>query len=247
MSDKGLNINYIIACYLGQRRTKTAKSPEDFLKMHLNWLQENKIDLGRVTVVINSEDLNQAKCAANIVAEYKPYYTDLRFFVRMNVGHSYGAWSDAIEACMDKDEHFSHYFLIEDDYLPNDVKFIDYFLSKFVGNVAYVCQLILPPQPGIVRHASISNGLLHGVAVSGMRKMGEQVFTIFPSIDYRDAEVNQVSFLNNLFEHGFDMNDVSDITSIEFVEKSSRTGGRLKTMYFGDQSKPLIIKPIVEL
>jgi hypothetical protein len=244
---KDLNINYIIACYFGQRRTKTAKSPEDFLEMHLKWLQENQIALGRVTVVINAEDISQATCAANLVAKYKPYYTDLRFFVRRNIGHSYGAWSDAIETNLDNDEHFSHYFLIEDDYLPNDPKFIDYFLSKFIGNVAYVCQLILPPQPGIIRHASISNGLLHGAAASGMRRIGERVFVIHPSIDYKDAEVNQVRFLDNLFEHGFDMNDVSDITSIEFVEKSARTDWRLKTMYFGDQSKPLIIKPIIEL
>ena len=65
-------INYIVACYLGKRRSAGLPG-EVFLERHLTYLEENNIPVDRVSVVLSADDQEQVARANLSMRKNKKY------------------------------------------------------------------------------------------------------------------------------------------------------------------------------
>lgn len=234
--------NYIVVLYMGHRRTSNVSAPLVMLHKHLDFLQQNKIPLQRVTVVVNCEQDADFAALADTITYYDNYYVDLKVRMRHNSGFSYGGWNDTINACIEEGDDFTEYFLIEDDYVPVVHDFLDIFRSRMIDNVAFVCQKVFYNTHGVYKHAAISNGLLAAPAALRSYNIYGSALSVLPAKTYADAEWNQVHFLELIQEVGFDMTDISDIASVEFL--SRQNSGYVKIEH-GNATKPAVLEPIV--
>jgi len=259
-------INYIVVFYLGTRRVNTVSSSTYFIRKHLNFLQDNKIDLARVTVVLNSDIHDETVEFLEVIRSFKPYYTDLRVVIRENKGLSYAGWNEVINSCIENDEEFTHYFLMEDDYYPGCVEFIDMCKSKMVGDVGYVCgaqtSKSLASLFKVERTAGMSIGMLKGEAAeAAYNKYGSSLVTLDneskDGYGIRSLQI-QAMFLDFVLNSGYSLIGMEDISSSIFLH--NRTGHLFSTIKqqqesgerswflaeYGDPDKPRVFEPIVE-
>jgi hypothetical protein len=113
-----LSVNYVIACWSGMRRVNPRRYVEDrpvFIRMHFERLSKLRHGLDQVTVIVSKNP--------DEPASYRDFLSHLPERVgrakvvimeRPNVGYSYGAYSDVFARY---GEGFTHYLLMEDDYL----------------------------------------------------------------------------------------------------------------------------------
>lgn len=242
MTDK---INYVVACYLGPRRS-TGPAGEVFIKRHLEYLEENNVPLSRVSVVLSADNSEQVVRAQPSMKKVKDYYTDIKLFIRHNVSYSYGAWSDTINSSIQNGEDIDYFFLIEDDYLPARPDFLDILMSRLDEETAFVCQKVFeqPSVGGVSTHAAVSNGMLSGRLAKNVYEQFESVFEIVPAYNYPQAERNQVNFLNNISSAGYKFTDVSDECSVHFLEH--KVGGDPIIKIIDEDSGPPLLLPITE-
>lgn len=244
-------INYIVAVWLGDRRLKTVSDPEVFLHRHLSFLRDNKIAVDRVTIALAAETPEQVKKARDILRQYRPYYTELRLVVRDNYGLSYGGWNDIVNQCIENDEGFTHYFLLEDDYVPTHPEFLDLYLSKMTDGVGYVCQKLshaaLSGLFGTQVHAGISCGLLSGEAAEKAYEEYGTSLCIIPTENYDWYSVQmQVHFLDFISKSGYKITDTAKESSCHFVRVDIDNPRGWKLAEFADPTKPRYIEPIIE-
>jgi hypothetical protein len=194
----------------------------------------------KVSVVINADTPEQVAEARAVVAEYQPYYTTLKLYARRNVGHSYGGWADTIDNCIWSGEHYDYFFLVEDDYIPARADFLQVFTSSMDEGVGYICQKV--ETRTAKRHAGMSAGLLPWEPARKAYSKNSSAFKIVPSINYFEAEINQIHFLDNITDLQYRIVDVSDKCSTVYVEKDK--DGNKNYIEYGNADLPATLAPL---
>jgi len=261
MTDK---INYIVACYLGNRRVNAVSDATVLIDRHLSYLRDNNIEVDRVTLVLNSDDRDEELRFLETVKKYKPYYTDLRVVLRENKGLSYRSWELTVNNCIENDEGFTHYFLMEDDYVPARPDFIEIYKSRMADDVGYVCMAISNNKvfEGKI-HAGMAVGMLRGQAAEeAYWKWGTALRTYDPGesgdgYGFKSL-VSQADFLDFVTERGYEIAGVQDLGSTLFlhnvagmlfktVEEQKEMNSRSWFLAeYGDPEKPRIFEPVIE-
>lgn len=221
-----VNINYVVTVYGGQRRSYPKTPVKLFVNKHIEFLLTKPKNFGGFTFVINKSDndieiINMINDFINI----SPLNGEL--IVRDNYNASYGAWEEAI---LNSYKNYTHSFLIEDDYLPVNETFIDYFLSKDIDNTSFIASLMRN------NHASISNGLLnHNVIEPTVNKHG-RLFKL--QLDNKQKTIyllaDQTSYLDLI---DGEIRDITNEASTIFNEVG-------KMITYTNPNLPIIIKPI---
>lgn len=244
---KDLRIVYIVACYFGERRAKYKFDDKFlFIREHLENISEISDDhITKIVLSINLTDFNEKD---EIEKEIRSI--DCRIPVDVmfneNKGFSYGAWHKAI--IKNINEPVDYFFLIEDDYVPI-TKFSDIFLSKFIDDkIFFVCQKKSSDYESkvyanyknipIFHWASVSNGLIRADLCRKQFKEKGKVFHLIDCHTYTDGETNQMRFTKYFIDDKYEMDDVSDITQIEFFDANKGL------IYLGNNDFDIIIKPI---
>lgn len=216
------SVNYIVACYAGARRHYGDKTPiVELVTKQLQFLQMQPKYVEQATFVFNKSNNAEENTAIQLCVNAK-----CNVVIRDNQAVSYGAWQQALHAY----QTCTHSFLIEDDYIPVDVNFLDYFFDMETENVKFVASLY---DRG---HAAIANGLIATKNVEACLKNNKQLFDLKLDNSYAGGSYyNQINFLNNM------QGEIVDVTSIAYTEFLD--AGR-NIMQYRNNSLPLIIKPI---
>lgn len=236
-----MKVNYVIAVYLGPRRSKLMKmlnviNTTYHIERHLETLKTMNIkEISRITFVINEYSTATTELAKKVIEQY-PISIEKEIIIRKNKGFSYGAWQDVILTNIRNNtfDYFDYYFLIEDDYIPVDVGFLDIFLDKMQhgNNIAFVAQLWRD------NHASISNGLLSTEAIKDVYKLNNQsnIFDLRLDDSYDGAIYNQLHFLKYFQYANYKFTDIADVSLIPFLESDFD-----KLTHYGNPTKPIYI------
>lgn len=240
-------VNYIAAFYIGDNRTSQYyqkafyADPLYFFRRHLR-LIDRLDNITRYSFVINDDISDVLKSEIISLASNK----NLDIFFRENSGYSYGAWNDVI---LHNLKDYDYFFLIEDDYLPADKNFVFPFVNKLKNNVCYVCSLaveisnennyMVTAQEGKFKHPSISNGMISAAACRQVVKNYNSLFRIKPGKVIDDGYWNQIYFLKNFTDLGYDILDITDEYSSPYLNS---TNGSIKI--FGDPNLPSLLEPI---
>ena len=112
-------INYVLACWSGLRRVNPPEYVTDrsvFLKKHLESLVALRHNLAQITLVINHNPEEPPEYA-KFIDSLPNHLNDvpLQVIRRSNRGFSYGGYSTAY--AVTKAKQFTHYMLMEDDYV----------------------------------------------------------------------------------------------------------------------------------
>ena len=244
-------VNYIVASYIGPNRTYPHyqalfdNNPLYFFKKHINFLNtlphniRNKIT---ATFVFNDDVSDEIK---QTLRYYLPLCYKLVF--RKNSGFSYGIWNDVITKTLND---YDYFFLIEDDYIPSRVDFIDHFIKMTDNDVAFVCSLVedasherfpehVPVEDGTFPFPSISNGLITAESCRAVYKKHNTIFNINQNNDYWSAYKNQIYFCKYFTDMGFNLAD----TTNEFQSPYNNANDPNYVIY-GDSRLPPILEPI---
>lgn len=165
-------INYMLASWSGPRRLKAL--PQNFLEYHINHLNKLKHNLAQITIGFPHNP--------NVNPEYHRYIqslknlddgTPIKVCPMPNKGMSYGQYSNMFNKYRGE---FTHYILIEDDYVPYVDNFDQILADKFdilheEENCGFLCNLVLDnsgmfDQKCLYKHAAISNGITSDNALS---------------------------------------------------------------------------------
>jgi hypothetical protein len=150
---------------MGPRQNEDPRQVADrsfFLRTHLQRLSELEHRLDQITVVLATG--GEAPHEAYALALTELDGTPVVVLPRENQCYSYGSWEHAFLTFGDA---FTHYVLIEDDYIPCFDRFDEHLLEIVERKKTYVCSL----QAWEKTHAAISNSiasspLLHDVLSS---------------------------------------------------------------------------------
>jgi hypothetical protein len=220
-------INYIVAVYGGKRRAYQQTPINTFISKQIEFLSKTPKFISGFTFVINksSNDDEIISIINNFINE-SSLKGDL--IIRDNKNASYGGWEEAI---LKTYKDFDYSFLIEDDYLPVDENFIDYFLNKDIENTSFVASLMRN------NHASISNGLLNNKVVDLTIEKHGKLFELGDDNGKKTIYLlaDQTKFLELI------PGTIRDITN----EASTIFNNVGKMIVYNDPKLPIIIKPIV--
>ena len=221
-------VNYIVAIYGGARRAYGDFSPiEVFLEHQIQFLLKNPKYIEYVTFVFNKSDNPREegsikKCndfLANSIYKGK-------VIVRENKDASYGAWNDSL---IETHQSTTHSFLIEDDYIPSRLDFLDFFLSKDSPEISFVASYFYN------NHASISNGLIDNEKVKKKLSEDNSLFLLSGNNSYSGFFRNQEFFLTPI--EGV-ITDITDIGYTLFFDSDK------SNIAFTNDSLPKLIEPI---
>lgn len=240
-------VNYISSFYIGPNRTfpyyqKAFKEdPLYFVRKHVEFSNYAE-NISKFSFVINDDISDELK--EEIVSITRNGNIEILF--RINNGYSYGAWNDVVKRNIND---FDYFFLIEDDYLPNFTNFSLPFIQRFKNNTAYICSLMVeisneinemvPKDYGKFKHPSISNGML---SASACKKVLDQYNVLFRIQNGSTKEIgywNQIYFLKNFTDAGFDILDTLDEFCSPYLNTST---GQVKI--FGNPEHPPLLLPI---
>lgn len=241
-------VNYIAAFYIGDNRSSEYYQkafyidPLYFFRRHLR-LIDNLDNITRFSFVINNDVSDVLKNEIISLANNK----NLDIFFRENSGYSYGAWNDVI---LHNLNDYDYFFLIEDDYIPADKNFVQPFVNKLKNNVCYVCSLaaeissennyMVSAHEGKFKHPSISNGMISANACRNIFKNYKSLFRIKPGKVKDDGYWNQIYFLKNFTEQGYDILDTTEEYSSPYLNSSDGS-----IVIFGDPNLPPLLEPIL--
>jgi hypothetical protein len=231
-----MSIHYIVAVYLGNHGSEAVNKllqadKYHFIKKHLKCLSEYKVDdITKVTFVVNQhedkEDLEILK-----ITQDQSLNIPIEVIFRENTGYSYAAWNKVVTDSIKNNELFDYYFLIEDDYLPNQDYFYQPFVDAVKENTAYVCQAWR------ANHAAISNGLLVGKSAEHILKHYPTVFNVkTENASYYVGIYNQVNFLSYAKDLGMNFTDVCETSLQVYLNKS-------EFCFYGCSNGPALIIP----
>ena len=219
-------IAYVVASYFGLRPRADAVGDQlaarvASLMRHVERLQE--IDAPAITdvlFVVNSDDPDRDRDALGAVVDAAASggCLPVSLLCRPNRGYSYGAWQAGVQSLLASDR--SHFFLIEDDYLPAVDRFYEAFLGAMDDRTAFVCQSFAHFPGTNPPNADVSNGLLSAAAARLAQERFGQVFGICDlPLDAGDYDVgcqNQVTYLSLLTDIGFSVGDITHGYSVPF-------------------------------
>lgn len=240
-------VNYIAAFYIGPNRTfpyyqqAFKQDPLCFIRKHAEF-SEYAQNIDRFSFVINDDISEELKEEIIQIAKGK----NIELLFRPNNGYSYGAWNDVI---MRNLNDFDYFFLIEDDYIPNFTGFVIPFVNKFKEDTAYVCSLMVeinnkinamvPEDLGTFRHPSISNGMLSSRIAKIVLSKFNTIFRLQKGSTQEIGYWNQIYFLKNFTDMGYDVNDTTEEFSSPYLNTST---GEVKI--YGNTEKPPLLMPI---
>jgi hypothetical protein len=176
-------INYIVACYMGNRRQQNV-DPLAYVKNHIKWLEITK-EIDNAIFVFNDASYikhNRQEEAVELVIEAGHDY-----IIRDNINFSYGAWEEGIKSII-KEDKYNYSFLIEDDYIPSQEILIDPFIKRFkygelnnieIGFVACFYDTLISDPNHTPSHAAISNGLISHTAIRDTISQNLEIFRLF--------------------------------------------------------------------
>jgi hypothetical protein len=153
------SINYVIACWSGDRRGKTPNFEKDnlyYIRNHIDSLKELKHNLTQITVVIPFNPYQSVEYSRYIDnLPKKIQHADVVVIYKENYGQSYGSYSRTYEKYR---KQFDYYIFIEDDYVfvQNNFDQILVSLHGEKSKCGYLCSLVLNTHG---RHAALSNGI----------------------------------------------------------------------------------------
>lgn len=217
-------VNYVVACWMGRRRYEDPRHVADrsfFLREHLRRLSELDHALDQVTLVVA---VGGDPVAERFAEGARVGDTPVVVLRRQNGGFSYGSWNHAYEAF---GEEFTHYVLVEDDYLPC-LDHFDRTLVEFAdAEGTYVCGL----SAWDGTHAAISNGV---VPTAAWRH-------VHPAPTHLHGDLAQTVWSRSFHAAGFPVRDWLATHSSPF----SRAGARLR--WYGHPSLPPLFAPVQAL
>lgn len=239
-------ITYIIATWLGPRRAgyytkKFVEDPYFLIKqhiIHLSVLDCNYIN--KILIVINENDIN---IDSGLIHELNKLNSNIpyKILIRPNLGFSYAAWEHGLRYCIESNSNSNFFFLIEDDYVPTENNFYDYFLSEFNNpNIGAVFQLYTTMH-GLKQHAAISNGMLHRKVAETCLNMHHTIFNLKFDNSYQAAQDNQVTFLDFIKSY-CEISDISNSACIPFFDVTQNC-----VINYGTVTAGIPISPIYQL
>ena len=147
-----MKVNYVIATWSGKNTKRSLfnknwgePTPENTLKMHLEYLNKQKHTLSQITIM---------KPYCDPENQYQGYYNNITSELENckcpviqieceNLGYSNGQWLKAYEIFGDE---FDYYIFIEDDYCAFADNFdnllIEYYKTKFPTNIGKLCGFV---------------------------------------------------------------------------------------------------------
>jgi hypothetical protein len=102
--------------------------------------------------------------------------------------------------------NYDYFFMIEDDYVPDEKDFYIPFVQRIKDDTPYVCGLILY-QP---LHAAHSNGIVSQKACKKVMETNENLFDELSGDDKHSAVHTQLFFLRNFQKLGYNLADITD-------------------------------------
>jgi hypothetical protein len=224
------SVNYIVAVYGGKRRAYSNFAPiELFIDTHISFLDKKPKYISSITFVFNKSDNPKEGELINKCEEYIQLsgYGGC-VIVRDNICGSYGAWNDAL---IESHSKSTHSFLIEDDYIPADINFIEYFLKKDKPNVSFVASYFHDS------HASISNGLINNTRVLETLNNKGSLFRLIGDNEYGGGLYHtQYQYLRDI------EGEITDITDIGYTVFYTPE----KNINYTNDSLTKLIEPIIE-
>jgi len=224
------SVNYIIAIYGGKRRHYGNETPIDkFIENHINYLSGNPKFITDFTFVFNESDNPNEKNCIKICEDFiKDSNLNGSIILRENKAGSYGAWNDAI---IKNHKNTTHSFLIEDDYIPCRLDFLDFFLRKDDIDVSYVASHF-----NEIHVAAIANGLISSKKVEETFLNHNTVFQIIDDTTYGTGLYqNQICFLNAINGRRVDITDIGHTLFFD---------GEISIPYLNENT-PKLIEPIL--
>jgi hypothetical protein len=216
-------VNYIVSVYAGNRRGYKETPVMNFLEKHFNFLENKPNSISGFTFVINKSGNDQE--FIEIINKFiEKSELKGKLIVRENLHGSYGAWENAI---LETYNDYTYSFMIEDDYIPSRVDFVDFFIKK-IKNHCYVSSLWQK------NHSSISNSLLDNSIVKNIFDKHNRLFYLYGDNSYNYLTECQLNF-TNLLEC-----NITDITDIGYTIFNS-FGRKIP---YKNSSLPLLIEPI---
>jgi len=235
--------DYIISCYFGSRRSSMINAhllKDNFylINEHLKFLNENLHtinDINNIIFTINGGSDVLVNDLKKITEDYS-FSNKIIIQSRVNSGYSYAAWNFALEDRLNNNTDSDYAFLCEDDYVPCDANFYNIFIGYFKDDVAYVCQLYTTLDRKYQPHPAISNGFISYKTAREVYSEYNKIFDLNYDIGYKNAELNQINFLNYFKNYRF--LDITDNYFSRFLHLDV-----IKT--YGNENSKEIIKPII--
>lgn len=201
-----MNINYVIATWSGWRRNPST----EYLKKHLQRLFELKHDwVSQITVVkpLGSDDPEFYDLPADILSK-------IVILERPENDRSYGQFFYAYKQY---GKEFSHYIIVEDDYIPNtdhfDRRLVEVMLRK---QCDYVCGYYGRYKATEIMHPQQNCGIVTALAF-------EKILSKFPNpVFYKNGENDgqeQSMFAELFHQSGLKIADYSDHYSVPYFDR----------------------------
>ena len=235
-------INYIAVFYIGDNRdyenyqelSKT--DPLYFIERHIEFLATCSDEVALASFVVNDDISDELKEEINNAVYKLAIPTEVIF--RKNGGYSYGGWNDVIKKNL---SDYDYFFMIEDDYVPEDTEAFRPFLERITDETPYVCCVANHGTVGKF-HAANSNAM---VSAEACRKVFQKTGDVFrvkdDAVDIREAWQIQINFLDSFTEMGYTIRDILDEYSV--IHPVNCHDNQISI--YGDIDKPTPIKPIL--
>ena len=224
------SVNYIVAIYGGKRRHYGLETPVDkFIEKHINYLNSNPKHITDFTFVFSESNNQNEKNSIKMCEDFiEKSHLNGNIIIRENKAGSYGAWNDTIIKYY---KNTTHSFLIEDDYIPCRLDFLDFFLKKDGDDVSYVASHF-----NEIHVAAIANGLISSKKVEETLLNHNTVFQIMDDTTYGTGLYqNQICFLNAINGRRVDITDIGHTLFFD---------GEITIPYI-DENTPKLIEPIL--
>lgn len=218
--------NYIVVFYGGKRNTYNSLVPHplyNFIQNQIAFLSKSPKGIDHATFVFNESNHPKEK-------EYIDYLNQISLPMphtvvhRKNEGFSYQAWEEVIAKTY---EEYNYSFLIEDDYIPSRLDFLDYFKQATDEKTVFVASHF------VRNHAAVSNGLFINKHTNP-----KNIFHLRRGDSrYTTAWHNQRYFMKSYLQSGYNCTDITKIGYTIFLS------GWNSFKSYTDSNLPLLIEP----
>lgn len=213
---------YVCCVWFGFRRSSTKTYDTDrlaYFKTHVSHLQEFSHNLDKIVFVVNLEEAERSlfeeskKLVPRMIGG-----AEVEIVERINIGLSYGAWSDTFGRYRNE---YDYFIFTEDDYYFNIDNFDRYLVNKFnmMSNSGYLCMFTINPTP---EHPDDAIHAGNSVGISSTKVLNEvwerhgclphsTIDSKDPFERYHDGqEYGQVGQTHAIYQLGYNIWDVRD-------------------------------------
>lgn len=242
-----MSINYIVVMYIGKRgvtvegelgylqyEEKFKTDPLFFAKKHRDFLSKcENSKITKASFVFNDDISEDIKRMA--IEEIKLSNMDYEVIFRKNNGYSYGAWNDVI---LKNINDYDYFFMIEDDTIPLETNFYEYFVECCTLETPIVATYVNPNPPV---HAASSNSIVRADVCREILNKTGKLFFVNNSNALPDAWDTQTYFFKYFTENGYKMRDILDKYSTPHALNCRIN----QVVVFGNPNFPHNIVPII--